>query len=66
LPGHLPFANDLCTDRLCSDGYSYSPIRDETGQVCGVFTATSETTLKVISERRLRTLRDLGGRAMED
>ncbi|MDQ3764324.1 MAG: SpoIIE family protein phosphatase [Actinomycetota bacterium] len=40
--------------------YSYSPIRDERGQVRGVFTATNDTTDRVLGERRLRTLRALG------
>jgi PAS domain S-box-containing protein len=40
--------------------FSYSSIRDESGHVGGVFTAVNETTLRVIGERRLRTLRDLG------
>jgi signal transduction histidine kinase/DNA-binding response OmpR family regulator len=39
---------------------SYDPVRDETGRVGGVFCIVSETTGRVLSERRLRTLRDLG------
>ena len=39
--------------------FSYSPIRDETGLVAGVFTAVSETTERVIGTRRLATLRAL-------
>jgi hypothetical protein len=39
---------------------SYDPIRDETGKVDGVFCIVSETTGRVLGERRLRTLRDLG------
>lgn len=39
--------------------FSYSPIRDETGQVGGVLTTCTETTSRVIGERRLRTLRAL-------
>jgi len=39
--------------------YSYSPIRDETGTVAGVFTATSETTDRVLRERRLQVLNDV-------
>ncbi|WP_242056424.1 MULTISPECIES: ATP-binding protein [unclassified Nostoc] len=39
--------------------FSYSPIRDETGGVGGVFCAVIETTERVIGERRLRTLREL-------
>ncbi|MEP1079434.1 PAS domain S-box protein [Leptolyngbya sp. PL-A3] len=45
----------------CYFTFSYSPIPDETGQVGGVFTAVTETTARVISERRLKTLRDLAG-----
>ena len=40
--------------------YSYSPIRDSDGRVDGVFTATTDTTARVLGERRLRTLRELG------
>jgi len=40
--------------------YSYSAIRDELGVVRGVFTAITETTQRVLSDRRLRTLRQLG------
>jgi len=39
---------------------SYDPVRDETGRVGGVFCIVSETTGRVLSERWLRTLRDLG------
>ncbi len=42
--------------------FSYSPIRDETGGVGGVFTPVIETTAKVVGERRMRTLRDLAAR----
>jgi GAF domain-containing protein len=38
---------------------SYSPIRDETGEVGGVLTAVTETTERVLGERRLRTLSEL-------
>jgi PAS domain S-box-containing protein len=40
--------------------FSYSPIRDDAGAVGGIFCACNETTGRVIGERRLRTLRDLG------
>jgi PAS domain S-box-containing protein len=36
--------------------YSYSAIHDETGVVGGAFTAVTETTQRVLSERRLRML----------
>jgi PAS domain S-box-containing protein len=39
--------------------FSYSPIRDGTGAVAGIFCACSETTGRVIGERRLHSLRDL-------
>ena len=43
----------------CYFSFSYSPIRDESGRVAGVFTPVIETTERVISARRLHTLRDL-------
>lgn len=39
---------------------SYDPVRNETGRVGGVFCIVSETTGRVLGERRLRLLRDLG------
>ncbi|HVR19383.1 MAG TPA: ATP-binding protein [Polyangiaceae bacterium] len=49
---------------------SYDPIRDESGQVVGVFCIVSETTGRVLGPRRLRTLRDLArnanARSLED
>ncbi|HVE62688.1 MAG TPA: SpoIIE family protein phosphatase [Mycobacteriales bacterium] len=41
--------------------YSYSPILDEAGGVAGVFTATSETTDRVLRERRLQVLHRQAG-----
>ena len=35
--------------------FSYSPVRDESGKVAGIFCAVSETTPKVLAERALRT-----------
>jgi PAS domain S-box-containing protein len=40
--------------------YSYSPLSDDAGAVAGVFTAVSDTTERVVGERRLAVLRDLG------
>jgi len=40
--------------------FSYSPIWGDAGKVEGIFCACYETTARVISDRRLRTLRDLG------
>jgi signal transduction histidine kinase len=42
--------------------FSFSPIRDESGGVGGLFHPVTETTAKMISERRTRTLRDLASR----
>ncbi len=43
----------------CYFTFSYSPIRDETGGVGGIFTPVVETTETVIAVRRMGTLRDL-------
>ena len=40
--------------------FSYGPIRDEGGSVGGIFCTFYETTGRVVGERRLKTLRDLG------
>ncbi|WP_307787059.1 SpoIIE family protein phosphatase [Mycolicibacterium mengxianglii] len=40
--------------------FSYSPLRDDTGAVVGILCVVSEETERVISQRRLATLRDLG------
>ncbi|MER6474144.1 SpoIIE family protein phosphatase [Streptomyces collinus] len=40
--------------------FSYSPLRDDTGQVVGMLCVVSEDTDRVIGERRMATLRDLG------
>ena len=45
--------------------FSYTPVPDEQGKIMGVFTPVTETTERVISERRLRTLRDLGARSAD-
>ncbi len=39
---------------------SYDPVRDESGRVGGVFCIVNETSRRVIGERRLKVLRDLG------
>jgi signal transduction histidine kinase len=41
--------------------FSFSPIRDETG-VAGLFHPVTETTVRMLSERRTRALRDLAAR----
>src|SRR5882762_9318044 len=42
--------------------FSFSPIRDETGGVGGLFHPVTETTAKMLAERRARALRDLAAR----
>src|SRR5258708_10901522 len=43
--------------------FSFSPIRDETGGVGGLFHPVTDTTAKMVGERRTRALRDLAARA---
>jgi hypothetical protein len=64
--GRPVYANDLMfpLGRLgfieeCYFTFSYSPIRDEHERVGGVLVTCTETTARVIGERRLRMLRDL-------
>jgi PAS domain S-box-containing protein len=45
--------------------FSFSPIRDESGGVGGLFHPVTETTGKMLVERRTRALRDLAGRTGE-
>ena len=44
---------------------SYDPVRVEDGTVGGIFCIVSETTGRVLGERRLRTLRELGTRTAD-
>jgi PAS domain S-box-containing protein len=44
--------------------FSYSPIRDDTGQVCGLFCPSTDVTAKVLSARRLATLSELSANAL--
>jgi PAS domain S-box-containing protein len=44
--------------------FSCTPIREQSGRIGGVFTTVSETTDRVIGERRMRTLHDLAVHAM--
>ena len=46
--------------------FSYSPAPDDTGGVGGVFCAVTEETARVLGARRLKTLRDLGGRSLAE
>lgn len=49
----------------CYFTFSYSAIRDESGGVGGVFVTVVETTRRVLSERRLRTLHELSARTAQ-
>jgi PAS domain S-box-containing protein len=40
--------------------FSYSPLRDDDGAVVGMLCVVTEDTARVIAERRMATLRDLG------
>ncbi|MGA8845443.1 MAG: SpoIIE family protein phosphatase [Nocardioides sp.] len=40
--------------------FSYSPLADDDGSISGMLCVVAEVTEQVISERRMRTLRDLG------
>ncbi|MDY6946483.1 MAG: response regulator [Pseudomonadota bacterium] len=46
--------------------FSYSPIRDETGRVAGLFCPSAETTHKVLNARRLGTLSELAAKALAE
>jgi signal transduction histidine kinase len=46
--------------------FSYSPVRDESGQVAGMFCACTETTQKVLALRGLRELNETLERRVED
>lgn len=49
----------------CYFTFSFSPISDG-GDVCGVFCAVTESSPKIIAQRRLRTLYALGSRSLQD
>ncbi|NEQ20239.1 MAG: GAF domain-containing protein [Microcoleus sp. SIO2G3] len=49
----------------CYFTLSYSPVQDDTGRIAGMLCVCSETTQKVLGERRLRLLRDLAARTGE-
>ncbi|KAG9288146.1 hypothetical protein G9A89_000941 [Geosiphon pyriformis] len=46
----------------CYFSFTFSPVFQEDGSVGGVFTAVQETTQRVLSARRLKTLGELGNR----
>jgi hypothetical protein len=46
--------------------FSYSPIRDESGRICGLFCPSTDVTAKVVNTRRLRTLSELATNALAE
>ena len=50
----------------CYFSYSHSPIGDVDGSTAGVFTISTETTTKILFERRMRVVRELGGLSIAD
>ena len=61
LAGHATYREDLPLlmnrkgyDEQTWFTFSYSPVRDESGKVAGMFCAVSETTAKVLAERAAR------------
>src|SRR5262249_16866738 len=46
--------------------FSYSPIRDEFGEVSGLFCPSTDVTPKVLNARRLRTLSELASSALAE
>ncbi|HYG18401.1 MAG TPA: ATP-binding protein, partial [Ohtaekwangia sp.] len=58
----LPLERNGYTEE-CYFIFSYSPIKQEDGSTGGVLVTVTETTERVLSERRLNTLSELGERA---
>lgn len=67
--GEATFVNDVQLFMRRGEGFleetfysfSYSPIRDESGAVAGLFCPSSEVTAKNLNARRLATLSELAG-----
>jgi PAS domain S-box-containing protein len=65
MAGHATYREDLLLlmrrrgyDEQTWFTFSYSPVRDESGQVAGMFCACTETTQKVLAERALREINE--------
>ncbi|WP_224371852.1 hybrid sensor histidine kinase/response regulator [Hyalangium versicolor] len=43
--------------------WSYSPVRDDSGAIVGIYTPAMETTGQVLGQRRLRTLQSISNRS---
>jgi PAS domain S-box-containing protein len=46
--------------------FSYSPIRDDSGRVCGLFCPSTDVTPKILNTRRLATLSELASNALTE
>jgi len=65
MSGHATYREDLLLvmnrkgyDEQTWFTFSYSPVRDESGKVAGMFCAVQETTRRVLAERALRELNE--------
>jgi signal transduction histidine kinase len=50
----------------CFYAFSYSPVRDESGNVAGLFCANLDVTSRYLNARRLNTVSDMGTRALQE
>jgi len=58
LDGMLPLVRHGFVEE-CYFNYTYTPVRNESGKVGGIYCAVTETTQRVLGERRMRMLREL-------
>ncbi|HZI07705.1 MAG TPA: GAF domain-containing protein, partial [Archangium sp.] len=58
LDGMLPLVRHGFVEE-CYFNYTNTPVRDESGKVGGIYCAVTETTQRVLGERRMRMLREL-------
>jgi len=63
--GMLPLVRNGFVEE-CYFNYTYTPVRDESGAVGGIFCAVTETTQRVLGERRMQVLRELSVRTAAD
>jgi PAS domain S-box-containing protein len=73
MAGHATYRQDLPLvmnrrgyDEQTWFTFSYSPVREEAGNVAGMFCAVSETTRRVVAERELRELNETLERRVDE
>jgi signal transduction histidine kinase len=73
MSGHATYREDLPLvmnrkgyDEQTWFTFSYSPVRNETGEIAGMFCAVEETTRRVLAERALRELNETLERRVSD